>query len=219
MKNRTIWIIGGVILILAAGALVIAKQFGGSNPVASGNIFSNSSAEKKFNPKPTSGLAYEGVFTYSSSAANDMIFKNDGKGNKMVEVKNSAAPNSAMTIYQFDKELIQCAGTACSQMTSNVGVNVFDSSSVDYSPEKIASFARIAKEDGTEKCGDMTCVKWNAAVEPFTYIFYIGKDDNKIHKIDGKSSTVNWEINYTYKDIVITKPADVQQQQTASSVR
>lgn len=206
MNKKTIYYVGGalVAIVLIAGAVLSRTQSNPNNHTTTTST--NNSDGDKFNPTPTSDLAYEARMV-TSAPGNNMTFISDGKGNFARKFENAGA---TYAMYKFGDSYMQCLQDRCMEMTESTGAAAFQSEdNIQFSAERINALSRQLQADGQAPCGSgQQCTKWASKVSSVTTEILVSQD-NKIMQVTNASGDSSFTVTYSYSDVTLKRPANV----------
>lgn len=162
---------------------------------------------QSFDPAATANVSFTAVLTGTSNGQTYTAnLEHDGKGSSKYSGSNGNAP---FEMYLINKEYITCTGGTCIKLNGSAASPV-NEDTYNFSQEDISNFRNSSTYLGKADCPAGTCDHWQSVKENETVDFYVASD-NKISKASGKIGDTNFEIVFTYKDVVITAPANVQE--------
>lgn len=162
---------------------------------------------QSFDPAATENVSFTAVLTGTSNGQTYTAnLEHDGKGSSKYSGSNGSAP---FEMYLINKEYITCTGGTCIKLSS-ASASPVNEGTYNFSQEDISNFRNSSTYLGKADCPAGTCDHWQSIKENETIDFYVASD-NKISKANGKIGDTTFEIVFTYKDVVITPPANVQE--------
>ncbi|MCA9338379.1 hypothetical protein KC949_02375 [Candidatus Saccharibacteria bacterium] len=219
-------VIGGVLAVALVAIVGVGVYYSSHSQSDDSKVAKTIDPTKVFEPKAPADMDFEVTVT-SGSETQPMSLKIKHAKNGDTE-STTGMSGVTLTTYIIDKEYIQCTADQCLSSGKIPERQQIPSANYAFTKEYILAMQRGSKYTGSEQCGKSTCAKWEINSEVMKGIFYIDKE-NRIVKIvntpsedsstptgtEAKTTTAS-PITYTYGNITITRPANVQKLQPAT---
>ncbi len=165
----------------------------------------NNDSGAVFNAVANSNVPFEAKMTGQGEANYEATLQYDGQGNSSYSSDYGSGP---VKMYMFGDEYISCFGDTCMRLP-NSGSDSVANTKRSYSEAELNEFRNSAtlKQSGVA-CGNETCNVWDVKTDGFTGVFYLDSQ-GRMQKVEGTAGSNTWIIEYTYKPVEITRPANV----------
>ena len=219
MMNSKNIVIGVAVAALVAGGAYFALGRGDdtSNSDTSTNTSVSteqaSSDAPSFSPKSTENISFSATFESEGEKAEDNLvgtLKNDGKGS--FQFSATTADSGEVEMYMLsDGSVVSCQSGLCFKSPVNTQTDI-DRSDFTLSDDEISKYQSTANYDGTASCPAGTCNVWSYTDEEgaLTKVF-VSRDTNLVSKLEASDAASKISMVFTYEDVTITVPANVQE--------
>lgn len=204
-------IIGAIVTIVVVGGGIGAYVMSRNADNDANNGLNSQTTESMtsaatFSPVPNDSVSFEATLTGKAEREYTATLRYDGKGNSSY---SSDYGDGAFTMYMFGDEYISCYGETCFRLPDSNGDGNASEATQTYSEEDVNTFRNAATlKQASVKCGDETCSVWDVKTKTFEGTFYLDSKQ-RMKKVEGAKDGTTWTMEYTYKPVTITRPANV----------
>jgi len=200
------FIIGGIVLVVLAGAALFFAQ-GGDSDYSQQSNSETSGETQTFEAMPTKDQSFEAEITGTADGVEYTgAILSDGQGN----IKYTAVSNGqASETYLTSEGTIVCSAGSCFMASSSESSVPVDQDQYQYDEEDYSNFKDNADYIGREDCLAGTCDVWEITQTEGTTRVFIG-DDKRVSKVTTEVESGLFEITYDYKEVSINIPQNVQ---------
>lgn len=197
-------------VIAAAGAVYIFTRDNGNETDNGSPAGTNQNAgTATFNPIATDDLSFEaelsGIVEGEQYTATIL---HDGEGTTKY---TSAVDGNTVEFYVTGDTFISCQDDMCMRFPAADQDDMFDQDRYSYNEDDFTRFRESASYQGKQSCPAGTCDVWEVEDEDAEYttqVYLTG--DRRVSKLTTSGGDDSFEIVYTYKDVSITLPQNVQ---------
>lgn len=205
--NRNL-LIGLIAAVVVGGgvAAYVATRNGDDSANQNGNSAQNGDTPQ-FSPVSTEGLDFVGTIS-GAGQEGEVTFEYDRDSQSFRYVASSNG-QAIETITTPDAYYAMAGGRWIKYPTGTD--SGFDAENYQYDDGELASYQGNSAYQGTESCAAGTCHVWRTTTEASESTLLIDADTGYIIRV---STTVNGQtssIDYEYKDVTITPPADAEE--------
>jgi hypothetical protein len=112
-------------------------------------------------------------------------------------------------LYILGERYVICSENQCIETPNFSDASPIDATAFEFSEEDLNSYRDSALYKGTETCPDGTCDVWEISIEEYSGKLYV-TEDGRISKATGAAAGGTFEIVYTYEEVTITPPENIQ---------
>ncbi len=211
MGERGIIITGAVALLVIVGGAVAYWQLSedDSDPGTGQQTSSPDIAPAEFTVEATSTASYRAdiiVTRTSDETTFDGELLHDEQGNTQM---TGTAGDDTLTTYFIDGDYITCQDDTCFALPNNDDT-VVDKDQYEYGEDQLADYRESATYLGKRDCPSGTCDAWQVERDDVDATFYV-TSNGRISQVTGTSDDAEYEVTYSYQDVTITRPANVQE--------
>lgn len=212
-KQAVVGLVVAAVVAVGGGVYVITKNKEEKGATSTSGSTANTqeiSHTEAFAPKVTANTSFEAKLSGSTAEGNAYVgtIAVDTKGNSKYSGEQDG---KTFAMYTIDGSYIMCSDNTCYKLPSaQNGAQPVSSDQYEYNEDDYRRFSTSAVHKGSVSCSSGTCEEWEIT-DNGQRITMLLDNQKRVNTVSGTSSNgTTYKIEYTYKDVTITAPTNVQ---------